>query len=898
MARFSQLASVISRVQGLPNSSFFMGVHDASGDYTMSAGSSLAVNRKGIIALHLRLYPNNEFLLVLLDKTGDILEKRTYSHLGSGKTAEIYHDPVTDGFYIYSKNSNPGSAGDTYLMLVADDGSIVDQIELGGNIEYGSGFQAANGGHTLGGCVSDDSFFLPAHDQTNNEMFVAKFNTSTGSIVSSVIIPNTSLTNVGTSFSGYSRRPLTIGGNETDGFIIASFNNGNGADRLELTTVYGSSPYSVWGGSTSASSFCNHCLFVGQTGDRVIFDIQASNNTQYFGVINDRDLSTNDLRRMTYSVNTPYSGSAAGDAVYPSTFAQRKDNKATVDELRWCYALNNDIINSKYMQVIMPFKSDLSVSSMDRDFTYIEVPEAMLMVMHFDYQGNVYLLGDSTSGVHLIKLDYDAVWDNVAANITYDYDGATYTIHTARNLTQLNTQTTYFYTFSSNSVGAANPLTSGITSTASANTSLSLANQISGFGYNYHFETDTLPYVPLPWSVELTISNPDIEPSDPTDYFGRNLDMSENYVVVSATGEDLGGAGAGVAYVFNLSGDLLYTLQNPVPSSTGFGTGVAVDGNYIAIGDYDYNTNGRVYVYDITTFGSVGSTITSANYTLESFATAPDGATQSGSSWFGWQVAIHNGWLVVGAPATTHTNQGSHGAAYLYDISTFSTGSITSATYILANPNLPSGTADRMGYSVAIDGKWIAVGIPGAEDNPKTYEGAVYVWDKSTFGAVGSSPAYTWEFQNPTQTSFFTRGNQQQIAISETAGHVLIGSYNETSGGLTQAGRAYLGSLTTGSYFYNIDTPNPINQGFFGQGVALSADGRYAFIAQQDNLTSQAALYVYDTAKFVGGITASPDYTTKMSNNFPAPVAANSNRAVIANGSTSGAPQLVTQHKR
>ena len=398
----------------------------------------------------------------------------------------------------------------------------------------------------------------------------------------------------------------------------------------------------------------------------------------------------------------------------------------------------------------------------------------------------------------------------------------------------------------------------------------------------------------ITWGSELTISNPDVEPSDPNDGFGRAIDISDDYVVAGATSEDLAGTNAGAAYVFDLSGNLLYTLQNPDPLVTGaFGVSIAVDGNYIVVGDYNYNSNGRVYVYDITTFGSVGSTITSANYTLTSFTTAPDGTTQSGSSWFGWSVAIDDGWVVVGAPAATHASQGSHGAAYLYDISTFSTSSITSATYVIANPNVPSGTADRMGYSVAIDGKWIAVGIPGAEDNPKTYEGAVYVWDKSTFGAAGTQPSHTWEFVNQNTQSYFTRGNTPHIAISEKTGIVLIGHYFYT-GANNYQGRAYVGDLSTGNLIATIESPNPVTDGYFGQGVALSSNGTYAHIVQEHNGGSSAAVYSFDVSNVIlSGVVLKS--TTTMGSNRPWAVAGSIDRFVVANNPIY-APQLITQH--
>ena len=894
MARFSQLASVISRVRGLPNSSFYMSLHNPPNSYIVSEQGSIAVNRKGIIALACEDIPNFHFMLILMDRFGNILERKNYSHLGTNYNAQIYHDEVTDGFWIYSKNSAPGSTGDTYLMLITDDGTIVDQIELGGNIEY-SNVNNTGLGVALhyAGCTDDLYFYLGAYDQTNNEMFVARFSSSTGSIVSDR--PQS----FATGFSSGVHRPMSIGGNRTDGWIIISFNDNTGnGNRIELTTMDAIGPYSVFGASTSATSFANHCMFVGNQGDRVIFDWDSTafGGTSYISIINERDPSTNDSRQMKFSASTGPGAPVIGDIIHPKIFAQRKDAKATSTELNWAYGCTYDLIGGTQYQIIMPFKSDFSISSMDRDFIYIETPQNMNPAgMHFDFQGNVYLLGSGTDGISLLKLDYDALWDNFTTNITYEVNTTTYTIYPRQTGTQINTQYSTGYFMSQTATSAVNPPTGSITATTSTNTA---SDDQSNIAVEYFVGTNTLPFVAPTWAAELTLNNPDVETSSSADNFGRGVDMSNNYVVVCASAEDLGGTNAGVAYVYDLSGNLLYTLQNPVPSSTGFGVSVAVDGNYIAVGDYDYNSNGRVYVYDITTFGSVGSTITSANYTVESFATAPDGTTQSGSSNFGWQVAMHDGWLVVGAPAATHASQASHGAAYLYDISTFSTSSITSATYIIANPNVPSGTADRMGYSVAIDGKWIAVGIPGAEDNPKTYEGAVYVWDKTTFGAVGTQPAHTWELPNPTTSTFFTRGNTPQIAISEQAGHVLIGSYNQDGPAGTAQGRAYLGDLTTGTISHQFDSPLGVPSGNFGQGVALGADGRYAFIVQEDNAGSNGYLYIFDTDNLVGGTTSTADYSFAMGNNRPWAVAANSNRAVVANNSAFGPVQRITQHKK
>ena len=109
-----------------------------------------------------------------------------------------------------------------------------------------------------------------------------------------------------------------------------------------------------------------------------------------------------------------------------------------------------------------------------------------------------------------------------------------------------------------------------------------------------------------------TISNPNAYGTSASDNFGRNIAISGKYIIITAQYEDdAGGTISGKAYVFNVNtGSLLYTLDNPNLSGTSandyYGSDVSVDGNYVVICAYLEDgfggaNNGAMYIYDLPT---------------------------------------------------------------------------------------------------------------------------------------------------------------------------------------------------------------------------------------------------------------------------------------------------------
>jgi len=157
-----------------------------------------------------------------------------------------------------------------------------------------------------------------------------------------------------------------------------------------------------------------------------------------------------------------------------------------------------------------------------------------------------------------------------------------------------------------------------------------------------------------------TLSNPNPYTGTGIDYFGRQVDISDTYAIVSAWQEDdAGGNESGKAYIFDVtSGNLLHTLDNPndydTSASDNFGRSVSITENYAIVGapledSATGGASGVTYIFN-TSDGSLQETVR--------------GSGQA-SALFGYGVAAYGDNLVVGA-YQDGANQG--GKAYVYSI--------------------------------------------------------------------------------------------------------------------------------------------------------------------------------------------------------------------------------------
>ena len=151
-----------------------------------------------------------------------------------------------------------------------------------------------------------------------------------------------------------------------------------------------------------------------------------------------------------------------------------------------------------------------------------------------------------------------------------------------------------------------------------------------------------------------TISNPQPAASDS---FGLSVAVSGNLVAVGAYRADSGATDSGIAYVFDAAtGDLVSTLENPTPANQDyFGFDVAIWNDQVIVGAYRDDAGavdaGSAYLFDATT-GLLLASI--SNPTPDTF------------DYFGYSVAISDVALVVGA-YQDDTGANNAGSVYVFD---------------------------------------------------------------------------------------------------------------------------------------------------------------------------------------------------------------------------------------
>lgn len=197
------------------------------------------------------------------------------------------------------------------------------------------------------------------------------------------------------------------------------------------------------------------------------------------------------------------------------------------------------------------------------------------------------------------------------------------------------------------------------------------------------------------------------------DRFGASVSISGNLVVVGAPGDDLGAADGGMAYVFDLAGNLLHTLVMPSPAAgDAFGTAVAVSSGRVAVGapgsDVGATDAGSAAVFLVT-----GPTPTVPE------ALIGNPAASAGDQ-FGLSVATSGSRVVVGTMLDDGPTDS--GRVYSFNMSS-TTPTIPSAS--LAKPVPVAG--DLFGASVGVDGAIIVVGVP-SDNKTAADKGAAYVF--------------------------------------------------------------------------------------------------------------------------------------------------------------------------
>ena len=233
------------------------------------------------------------------------------------------------------------------------------------------------------------------------------------------------------------------------------------------------------------------------------------------------------------------------------------------------------------------------------------------------------------------------------------------------------------------------------------------------------------------WDFESTIVNPGAADN----LLAKAIDISGNTLVVSAQKEDVeGSANAGTVYVYQYADEswtLQQTIANPDPNiADEFGYDVAIEGNRLAIGAPQDDTNGSnaglAYIFERS-----GST-----WTLDEIY-APENP-EAGKR-FGEIVDLSGDVLLAGGPGQSTTDPIVYGDAFWFDLDS-----------LPVIPDIP-GDANRDGIVNGLDAailasNWMTSGNPSWGDGDFNGDGKVDETDATIMAA-------NWQTSAPTSAS-------------------------------------------------------------------------------------------------------------------------------------------------
>ena len=251
--------------------------------------------------------------------------------------------------------------------------------------------------------------------------------------------------------------------------------------------------------------------------------------------------------------------------------------------------------------------------------------------------------------------------------------------------------------------------------------------------------------------------------------FGFSVDTDGYYAVVGAPLKD---SGRGAVYIFKKqdSGTWAFSRQllssNPQVNSF-FGYDVAIDKNYIVVGQYGYDNGGFVNAGAISFFRRTWGD----KWNQEDFIVSP---ISSANEEFGKSVDINDNYIVVGTPGSNSNK----GRAYLFEIE-----SDYNLTQLSSFSEITSTLTNYAGYSVAVNSSFVSVGAIG-NDNGK---GIVHLYYKDQGGEDN------WGLYDSLVASDGVNNDAFGSSISMSGNYIVIGAPDKMhSDGSAFAGAVYI----------------------------------------------------------------------------------------------------------
>ena len=255
---------------------------------------------------------------------------------------------------------------------------------------------------------------------------------------------------------------------------------------------------------------------------------------------------------------------------------------------------------------------------------------------------------------------------------------------------------------------------------------------------------------------------------------------------------------------------------NYLGTGDNFGQAVAIEGDWLVVGapgddSHSGANTGAVYIFRKH---PVGWVVTQRIYdTYAGFTTLEAGDK------FGSSLALSGDRLVVGAPGDDGHSGANTGAAYVFKL--------TDETWVLEREIADANTGftaleagDKFGQSLALDGRWLAVGGPAADGASRDDTGAVYIFKKTR-----STWAYKQKISDEsTDFKSLWAGDEFGSALSLEGRTLVVGSSKATWLSV-RSGAAYV--FTRGQYSDTFSFQQEISRGNSGLGTSIQAGDKF-----------------------------------------------------------------------
>jgi hypothetical protein len=250
----------------------------------------------------------------------------------------------------------------------------------------------------------------------------------------------------------------------------------------------------------------------------------------------------------------------------------------------------------------------------------------------------------------------------------------------------------------------------------------------------------------------------------------------------------------------------------------GFGSSVAMSDVYMVVGAPAADgvggmvDSGAVYVFDMN------------GVQLQKLVPNDPSANRE----FGASVAIDGNYIVVGAPYDSSGTNIAPGTAYVFELS--------GNAFVQKAKLAYSGSDDKFGRNVAIEGTTVVVGSP---------------YDASGGNVTGAVFLYEISGNNVTQKQRLVAADASNndafgSSISINQGRIAIGASNADVSGITDCGAAYIYELSGNNYVYNskLVASDASDGNVFGSSVSIYGD--YVVVEKSKVIYAESSSSTYD----------------------------------------------------